>query len=278
MAKLSITTAWNETAAFVGREARLLFPLAFMLVALPVAAMGLVMPTPASPNELPGGGLWLLALPVALIASTIGNIAISHLALKPGASVGEGIARGAARCAMLIVAVILLGLVAMLSFFIVATIVMLLVPGAMAGAQSGVPTPALATATLLMVALILPLIVFLTARLLVMTPAAAAEEGGPIRLIQRSWALTAGHTWKLIGFILLVFITVGVLGAAIEAVVGLVAALLVGPLAPGSLSALIVIVAMAGVNTVIGAYLATLIARIYAQLAGTAEATGDVFA
>lgn len=276
MAKLSITTAWNETAAFVAREARLLLPLAFMLIALPVAAMGLLMPAPASPEELPGGGLWLLAVPLALVASTIGNIAISHLALKPGASVGEAIARGAARCAMLIGAALLLGLGAIVLFFVVAMIAMMLVPGAMSGAQSGVPTPELASATLLMLLLMLPVVLFFAARLLVMTPAAAAEEGGPIRLIRRSWALTAGHAWKLIGFLLLIFIAIGVLGAAIEAVVGLAAGLLIGPLAPGSLSALIVIVVMAGVNTMVGAYAGTLIARIYAQLAGTGQ--GDVFA
>jgi hypothetical protein len=278
MTKLSITTAWNETAAFVGREARLLFPLAFMLIALPVAAMSAFTPAPAGPGELPGPGLWLLLLPLAAIASMIGNIAISHLALRPGASVGEGIARGGARFAMLLGAAILLGLAGVAALFIIAMIVMMLVPGAMTGAQSGVPTPAVASATLLMVALILPLLVYFGARLLVMTPVAAAEEGGPLALIKRSWQLTAGNTWKLVGFILLVAIAVGILGAAIESVAGLAAGLLIGPIAPGSLSALVVIVVMAGVNTVIGVYLATLIARIYAQLAGTAAAAGDAFA
>ncbi|MBX3561519.1 MAG: glycerophosphoryl diester phosphodiesterase membrane domain-containing protein [Sphingomonas sp.] len=270
MANLSITTAWNETAGFVAREARLLFPLAFMLVALPVAALTALTPAPAGPAELPPMGLWTLAVPVALIASTIGNIAISHLALRPGASVGEGIARGTARFLTLIVAVIVLVVALIAAFFIVAMIVMALVPGAMAGAQSGMPTPELETATWLMMALMLPLVILLAARLLVMTPAAAAEQGGPLALMRRSWTLTSGHSWKLIGFILLVSIALGVLGTAIQSVVGLVAALLIGPLAPGSLSMLIVILAMAGVNTVIGAYLATLLARIYAQLAGTA--------
>ena len=213
-------------------------------------------------------GLWLLLLPAALVASMIGNLAISHLALRPGAS----------RVLMLAAAALLLGIAFIVIIFFVAVLAMLVVPGAMSGAQSGLPTPAVATATVLMVVLILPVIAFFAARLLLMTPIAAAEEGGPLALIGRSWRLTAGHTWKLIGFILLVGIAVGVLGAAIESVFGLVAGLLIGPPAPGSLSALAVILVMAGVNTVIGAYLATLLARIYAQLAGTANATGDVFA
>lgn len=278
MAKLSITTAWNETAGFVAREGRLLFPLAFMLIALPVALMSAFTPTPAGPGELPGAGLWLLLLPLAAIASMVGNIAISYLALRPGTSVGEAISRGGARFAMLLAAAILLGLAGAVALFFIAMIVMLIVPGAMAGAQSGVPTPAVASATFLMVALLLPLLIYFGARLMVMTPVAAAEEGGPLTLMKRSWQLTAGNVWKLVGFILLVAIAVGILGAAIESVVGLAAGLLIGPLAPGSLSALIVILVMAGVNTVVGAYLATLVARIYAQLAGTAGAAGDVFA
>ena len=278
MASLSITTAWNEAAAFVAREGRLLFPLAFMLIALPTALLSAFAPAPAASGELAGMGLWLLLLPAALVASMIGNLAISHLALRPGASVGEGIGRGASRVLMLAAAALLLGIAFIVIIFFVAVLAMLVVPGAMSGAQSGLPTPAVATATLLMVGLILPVIVFFAARLLLMTPIAAAEEGGPLALIGRSWRLTAGHTWKLIGFILLVGIAVGVLGAAIESVFGLVAGLLLGPLAPGSLSALLVILVMAGVNTVIGAYLATLLARIYAQLAGSANAASDVFA
>ncbi len=278
MKSLSITTAWNETAAFVAREGRLLFPLAFMLIALPTAVLSAFAPVPAAPGEFSGMGVWLLLLPVALVASMIGNLAISYLALRPGASVGEGIGRGAARIVMLAAAALLLGLAFIVIIFFIAVLVMLAVPGAMSGAQSGMPTPAVATATLLMIGFMLPVIIFFAARLMLMTPIAAAEEGGPLALIGRSWRLTAGHSWKLIGFILLVGIAVGVLGAAVESVFGLVAGLLIGPIAPGSLSALLVILVMAGVNTVIGAYLATLLARIYAQLAGAANAAGDVFA
>ena len=45
MANLSITTAWNETVAFIAREARLVLPIAFLLLALPGAAMQLVIDT-----------------------------------------------------------------------------------------------------------------------------------------------------------------------------------------------------------------------------------------
>ena len=47
MPSLSITRAWNETVEFVRQEARLLLPVAFMLVALPVALMEAIAPPDA---------------------------------------------------------------------------------------------------------------------------------------------------------------------------------------------------------------------------------------
>ena len=47
MANLSITEAWNETVAFVTREAHLLFPVSFLLIALPAGLAQLLAPVPA---------------------------------------------------------------------------------------------------------------------------------------------------------------------------------------------------------------------------------------
>src|SRR5262245_35479401 len=97
MAQLSITTAWNETVEFVKREGRLIFPLAFMFVALPSALLEVLAPAPPLPGQLPEPGAWALLLPVILVTSLIGNLAISYLALRPNTSVGEAISRGARR-------------------------------------------------------------------------------------------------------------------------------------------------------------------------------------
>src|SRR5687768_2298066 len=218
MAKLSITTAWNETAEFVRREAGLLFPISFMLLALPNALMELLMPAPPMPGRAPEAGLWLLLLPLLVVAAIIGNIAISYLAIRPGSSVGEALRRGGARMPALLAAAILIGIVFVVLFFIVALVAAMLVPGALAAAQSGAPTPAMMRAILIVMLVIVPIGIYFGARLMMMTPAAAAESSGPFDLMARSWALTAGHVWKLVGFLLLVAILVGVLTAAIEAV------------------------------------------------------------
>jgi hypothetical protein len=267
MANLSISTAWDETVAFVRREGRLLFPIAFMLVALPVALMQAFTPAPPAPDQPPPAGLWLLLLPLSVAVSMVGNLAISLLALRPGTSVGESISQGARRFLPLFGALVLLAIGGGLLIFLLAFVVVAIVPGAAAGAAGGVPNPAAAAAILLVLALMLPLVIYFSARLLPMTPLAAVERVGSIGIIARAWALTRGHALKLAGFILLVGIVYLVGAGAIQAVAGILIALAAGPAEPGSLSALLLIIVMAGVNTLFGPYLTSLIARIYAQLA-----------
>ncbi len=272
MATLSVSAAWNETAAFVARERRLLFPLAFMLTALPAALLDLVMPPPPAPGQLPQAGLWLAAVPLTFIAAMIGNIALSVLSLRPGLSVAEALGRGLRRFPILLAVVLLLMIAGALLLFVAAMVAVLVTPGALDAAKSGVPTPATGTAALLMLAIVLPALLYVGARLTVLTPLAANEDSGPLAMIGRSWRLTAGYVWRLIGFLVLAGLLVGVLSTAVQSVAGLLSALILGSIAPGSPGALLVILVMLVVNTVIGAYLAVLIARIYAQLA---ERTGS---
>lgn len=44
---------------------------------------------------------------------------------------------------------------------------------------------------------------YITARLFVLVPVAACEQLGPIALLRRSWALTAGQGWAILWFIVL---------------------------------------------------------------------------
>lgn len=262
MTTLSLNDAWNETAAFVKREARLLVPVAFALAVLPMAVVRLLIPVPV-PGQLPPAGLWLALVPLAILLGMIGNIAISHLALRSGRSVGEAIAVGARRVLPLLGAFLLLALALSLLVLVVATIGALLVPGI-----GPTPTPQ-AVGALLLVLLVLvgPVALYFAARLLLMTPVAAAEEGGTFALIGRSWALTRPHGLKLVGFILLVAILLIVVSLAVGAVFGLVSVAL-----GGAAGAVLLVLVDVVLNTVIAVFLTTMIARIYAQLVPAGEA------
>ena len=264
MAGLSLAKAWDEAAAFVKREARLLFPIAFLLIALPLAAASWAMPeTP--PGQLPPGGLWIALLAVALVVGMIGNLAISFLALRPGVSVGEALARGARRFLPMFAAFLLVLAALCLALIVIAVLVVLLVPGA-AAMRPGQPPPGA-----VMLAFLVPMAVvglFLSVRMLVVTPVAAAEEGGPFAIIGRSWSLTGPNAWTLLGFVLLAGILVLVVNWSVSTVSGIAIVAVAGPLRPGSLSALLILLIGAVVSTLVSVFLTTIIARIYAQLAG----------
>lgn len=263
MANLSITTAWNETVAFISREAGLILPIAFLLLALPGAAMQLVMPTPA-PGQTPEfPALLLLLFPVALVAGMVGSIAITFLALRPGQSVGEALQRGLARFLILFLASLLIAVAAAI---VLIPLVLLLAGGA---ALSGGNPAALAGPLLLVLLVFVIAAIALWVRLLLMTPVAAAENVGPIAIISRSWALTGGHFWKLLGFALMLLLAAIVVSVAISAVLGIIVFLVAGPPVPGSVSMIVMMIVSALIQSVLSAVFLVLIARVYAQLAGS---------
>ena len=85
--------------------------------------------------------------------------------------------------------------------------------------------PALAVIPVL---LAIPLLVFLWTRLLLANPIGAMEPGGPVTILKRSWALTAGRFWQLLGFLILLMIVAIVASGAIAAVGGSLIALTSG--------------------------------------------------
>jgi len=258
LAELSPTRAWNEAAAFVGREGALLFPLALLAV-LPSAALQLLMPV-VPRGQVPPPGPWMLLIPVTFIVAITANVAITRLVLRPGTSVGEALGHGLRRMPMLLALALMMMIGAILLLTIIATIIF-----AATAAPGGRPSgAAMALAMLLAV----PPVLYLGARLLLMTPVAAAEPGGPFVILRRSWTLTAGHVWTLLGLIVLIAVLALVVLVAASAVVGIVVILLAGPPEPGSISRMLILAAATVLNMVVTAYLATFIARIYAQLAG----------
>lgn len=260
MANLSITTAWNEAVEFVKREAGLILPVAFLLMALPGALMQILI-QPESPTQPPEPGLWLLILPVAVVASMVGSIAITYLALRPGTSVGESLQVGLRRFVMLFLAYLLISLALMI------VLVPLVLAFAGGAAVSG--DPVAMVGSMAVVALIVFVIAIAIApRLLMMTPVATAENPGPIRIITRSWELTGSHYWKLLGFLILLAVAAIVISMVVGLIFGIVIALAAGPPEPRSTAMILITIVSALVQSVITALFVTVIARIYHQLTG----------
>lgn len=264
MEQISLGRAWDETAAFVKRHAGLLFPLAFVLIAMPAAILAALAPE-TRPGEIPTGGLWIVALIASILLGLVGQLALTFLALRGNASVGEAIGRGFGRFLPLLGAILLVALAMAIAAFFVMFILAMMIPGA---ATSPADREAMVKVVRILILIFTPIMIYVGARILALTPAAAAEEGGPLTLLRRSWALTKGHVWRLIGFILLVAILVIVVNLAVAAVGGILAVAIGGEIRPGSISSFIVLLIGAVLQTVVTVYLSTILARIYVQLAG----------
>jgi hypothetical protein len=253
---LSVSTAWDETAAFAKREARFLFPIAFFLMSLPTAILQLVAPVTA-PGRLPESGAWLLLVPAVPAAGLIGALAISRLALSPADRGGAAFAAAFRGFLPLLGAVLLIGFAA--AVLAMAALLLAVV----------IAAPLLSVLALLA---LLALAAFFWVRLMMLTPAAAVEPIGPAQLIMRSWALTAGNFWRLFGFLLVVAIVSLVALIAAGAVGGIAIRLTAGQPRPGTLAMALAFLVSALLQAVISGLFTTFLARLYAQLAGDASA------
>ncbi|HWH24906.1 MAG TPA: hypothetical protein VNW68_08455 [Candidatus Limnocylindria bacterium] len=75
---------------------------------------------------------------------------------------------------------------------------------------------------LLVVVSIVAVLIFLTVRWLLVPQTLMLEESSGVGALGRSWRLVAGSSWRVLGYLLLLMIMVGLIVAALGAVVGLV--------------------------------------------------------
>lgn len=262
MAALSISRAWEETKARIAAEGRLLAIVAAALVVFPGLIVEVISPSSVrTDSTLLESILFLISSLLALV----GQLAIIRLAITHAVSVGEAIGHGARRMPIYLVAAILLTI----------AFVLLLIPFGLVAYAAGVPFDKSSEAAFLKspVALVLSLLyfallTFIAIRMLMSSPVASEEDAGPVRILRRSWDLTAGHWWRLFGFIIMFVIGALILIAAVNWVATAVAVFMFGPVAPMSASALLVGFFDSVVNGFLTILLAVMMARIYLQLSG----------
>lgn len=253
MKTLSISKAWDESAAFVKREGTLLFPVAFALIALPGILFQAMVPAP-TPGESPEPGLWPLFFLPMLFATLLGTLSLTVMALRPGTIVKDAIAAAARRVLPVFGAILVFGL----GVALIAVPAALALTNLAAGGSRGTAAFALG--------ITIPIIIYLGTRFLLINPVGTIEPVGPIAMLKRSWQLTAGHFWKLFGFMMVLAIVVAIIGIAVSAIGGLLVLMIAGKPDPGSLSALLVLIIGGLLNAVVSVYATAATARIYAQL------------
>lgn len=256
MAYLSITSAWNETTAFVKREGKLLFPVAFALLALPAIVFQYFAPE-QNPAQPPEAGPWMWLLIPFIVLTIWGTLTLTTLALRPGTVVAEALASAGRRLPVAIGAALLLAIGGALLFVPIQL-------AFLATASRGV--------LIVGVCALAVAVVVVGVRMAMLNPVAAAEPGGPIMLIRRSWTLTSGHFWKLLGFLVLALVLIIVLSIAVTAIGGILAALIGGAIGDTGVTKLLILLLGGLLNAILSVYLVVTMARIYAQLAGEPSA------
>jgi hypothetical protein len=267
MSSLSISAAWDETKAILARDGQLYLSVALAMIALPVAVNSLVNPAGMSKSSP-----WWANL-VGLVAWLIGvaaQLAVIRLALGPSVTVGGAIVHALRRLPMYIASVLII----LLGFALI------IIPLSMALVALGVPLqakPVPASPILIVVSLLFfALVIFLTVRFIVSAAVASGEQIGPIAILQRSWRLTAGHFWPMLGFLILYLVGTILLLTAVVSAVGAVVGLLLGPIHPLSPAALILALVQALVSAAVSTLFFVMIARIYAQLVRRSEVQASV--
>lgn len=259
--KLSIGKAWEEASAFLGREAKLVAPVALATFALPSILAKWVFPQGAT-----GGGAGLIMV-LVLLVTLIGQMTVVLLVNGWRGSIGEALGNAARRLPILVGALIIV-------FLPIALVATFALGGVLVSA--GITDPALVTPAAMArnlsfiwaVIIFSLLLIFLGVRLFPVAAIAASEKVGAIGLIKRSWLLTRGVFFRLLALVLLLGLIALVLDWAVTAVVGSVATLAAGDPKPLNTSALLVALASGIVGAIVSTVSAAMAGRVYAQLAG----------
>lgn len=255
MARFSTSRAWEESRQIFVRDGGLLSAVALALLVLPNIIAGVVSPSTESASTLGGRTLDL----IAAFIGVIGQLALIRLALGPSTSVGDAIRHGFRRFPSTFGALVIIGLGV---FAIVIPVILVLMSVGAIDMTTGQTTAGGSLPVLGIVVVFL----LIGARLMMSVPVASAEEIGPVAILKRTWQLTKGSYWVLLGLELLLLILAVVMMLAATVVGGTVANLVGGDLQPYSLSSLILSTVVALAQAVFTVLASVMLARMYAQL------------
>lgn len=258
MTKVSVSKAWDETKAILGRDGRLLMAIALALFVLPGLVTDLLT-EPTRSGTMPKLSAGMMLGLVSVLIALIGQMAIVRLAVGPPLTVGEAIGHGARRMPVYLAATILW----LLPFGLIGAAIVSAVRGK---TPEQIP-PSAALALLLLLAAV----IFFAVKMLLTSPVASVERVGPIAAIRRSWQLTRGNWGRLFVFLMLFLVLVGVVTLAVGSVVGLLTRVLFGNPEPMSVGALVVSLVSQLLAAVLSVIFTVMLARIYVGLTAGAE-------
>lgn len=270
MMKFDSMRAWNEAVAMLKTNRDVLVALGGVFLMLPALAIMLLFPPPDMQGVKDPKVMvtlfseWFQAHPLPLIAlsliTTIGTLAVlAMLTNRQRPTVAEAIKLGAIALMPLVAAQLLMGMgVGLVGGIFIAIA---------AATQVG------ALAVLALVAVML-LMIYVVVRVMLVTPVVVNEQTyNPVKALGRTWSLTRGNFWRLLGFFALLTVATYVVSALIGGTGRLLFTLMAGE-EGGKIGAAVVSSLVGAVANLI--YLAAL-AATHRQLSGDIEEIGETF-
>ena len=224
---ISMGNVWDRTTDFLGDHLSMIVPVALLAIVFPSALSTLIEPVARS-----GASAAVMVNLAALILGIVGiwgQLFVVALALQPGAGRSAAMRVAGARLLPLIGIIVIL-MLAVFALMLPVPIALIATGFDMRAAMiNPQPSVSLAAGWFITVYLIvlIPLMIFVTARLLLLTSVIVAERRG-IGAIRRSFALTRGMVWKIIGVTILYGIVVLVAMMAARTVFGSVLRIVLG--------------------------------------------------
>lgn len=270
----TMSTVWDRAAEFLSDNLAAVTPLALLTLFVPLSLMGNLMPLLGTIGS--GGGLAVgVVLLIGSLVTVWGTLAITALALDPGAGRGAAIAIANQRILPVVGVslMLLVGIFALSLPFGIALGLSGLDMQAMAAGRTSAtpPNPGALLFIVLYVPVFALLMLWLSARLMLINPVMVMERRG-LGVYHRSFTLTARFQWRLIGVLLLYFIVSQVAGLAAKTVFGSVLALLIGGEGPLSLANVLTSIIVAGISTLFSLLAIAFIARLYLAARDAREA------
>lgn len=268
----SMGTVWDRTAEFLSDNLGTVLPIALGAMFVPAAVSGSLsgLGQGATPGLATGLGLASLLL---AIVTFWGQLAVTVLALDP--AIGRGAVNLATRR---LPAALLVTVALFVALFLLAMPagVILALSGAdlSASAAGGMPQvpPAAALWLLLYFLMLLPIVLWLGARLIVVAPAIVGERI-MFGAIPRSWALTRGSAFKIVGVLILYAVVATVAYLAATTAFGAVITLVAGRGEDGlSLATVLTVIVGGAVSTAFTVLGTAFTAKLYLALRADREA------
>lgn len=271
-------TVWDRATEFLGDNLARVLPVALIGIFLPLSVNDNLAPLAQGAAQQTAITIGLIGVVLALL-SIIGQLAVMALALDDDRGTGDAFA----------VAAVQLWRVIVMSLVVVLFAVVALAPVMIGIAAAGIDMKALFSGDAAAIRTALAgmssgiawfvalysiawavLMIWFSARIALAMPVVVAEHVS-LAAIARSFKLTYGIVWKILGVMLLYAIVSFVAGLAAKTVFGAILGLIAGGIGPLSLASVLTSIGVGMVGTAFATLQAAFVAKLYVAARARAE-------